>query len=214
MYISTTSLRVEGLTTILAEPCSQRCPSALNVVGDTVSVSPRVVAVEVFVDVKDQVGGCAVGVLDAEEGGTRAVRNEGLCRGVVVSGKKDHLGGGTVFRKSLILYLLERHDVNSPGITDSSDYSLDGSGPCLDVGDVVRLVHASGQDFQYAILVNRGSKSTYTPKMMLDWLAYLAAMLPHKVARTLLAGPPCPTIYKGLVGALYGRKTKKNIQLR
>lgn len=51
----------------------------------------RVVRVQVLVDIEDQVGGGTIGVGDLHESRARTVGNEGLCRGVVVSGQQNEL---------------------------------------------------------------------------------------------------------------------------
>ena len=72
------------------------------------------VGVEVLVDVEDEVGGAAVGVLDGCEGGGGSAGDEGGGAGVAVSGEEDHLGGGS-------------------RAADGGYGCLDGGGPAVDV---------------------------------------------------------------------------------
>ena len=51
----------------------------------------RVVRVKVLVDVEDETGDAAIGVCDLVERIRRSVRDEGLSRGVVVTGEQDEL---------------------------------------------------------------------------------------------------------------------------
>ena len=66
-------------------------------------------------DVEDEVGGAAVGVLDGGEGGGGSAGDEGGGAGVAVSGEEDHLGGCS-------------------RAADGGDGCLDGGGPGVDVG--------------------------------------------------------------------------------
>lgn len=127
--VSTASLSVEGLAVVGAEPAGERCPSVLDVVGDTLSVSSRVVAVEVLVDVEDQVGGGSVEIFDGGEGSGGTAGHECLSRSPVVAGEEDHLGSGT-------------------GLADGGNGGLDRGSPGGDVRDIMGLVHDSEDDFR------------------------------------------------------------------
>lgn len=55
----------------------------------------RVVRVEVLVHIEDQVGVTSVRVRNGGKRGCGATGDKGLGRGVIVTGKEDHLCGGT-----------------------------------------------------------------------------------------------------------------------
>ncbi len=93
----------------------ERRKGLVDLGGDAVGVGAGAVGVEVFVDVVDEVGGAAVGVLDGgEEGG--GTRGEGGCGGVVGAGEEDDLGSGA-------------------GVADGGYGGLDGGGPCGHIGN-------------------------------------------------------------------------------
>ena len=84
-----------------------------------------------------------------------------------------------------------------PSLADCGDGGLDGSGPQLDVGDVMRFIHAAQSgELTRAKITPR--EDTYTPKMILSLSAYFDAMLDQSAANSLLSGPPCPMIYHSL----------------
>ena len=103
-------------------------------VAGALSVGTRVVAVEVTVDVEDDLVGRAVGVLDLEERRT-AGSGEGTRGCVVSSGDEDHLGLGAC-------------------LADGVDGSLGGVGPGGH-GEVVGLVHQAESDLALRRVLGR-----------------------------------------------------------
>lgn len=54
---------------------------------ESLRISARVIAVEILVHIKDEVGDGAVGVSDVQQGWSGSVGDKGLSRGPVVSGE-------------------------------------------------------------------------------------------------------------------------------
>lgn len=105
----------------MPEPSGERLESSGDVVCDAFGVGAGAVAVEVLVDVHDEVGDGAIGVLDCAECGGRAGRDKCLCAGVILAGEKDQVVRGAC-------------------LTDCGHRSLNGGGPAHNVGNVLGIV--------------------------------------------------------------------------
>lgn len=116
--VRATGLSENGLALVGLEP-STKSVEGLNVVGGASGVGAGTVGVEVLVDVEDEVGGGAVEVLDFEESGTGAVRDESGSVGPLVTGEEDLVAGGA-------------------GLTDGGHGGLNGGGPGVDVDVVLK----------------------------------------------------------------------------
>ena len=99
---------------------SQRSERSIDVIGDAIGGGTRVVGIEVLVNVEDEVGVTAVGVLNPRKSVCTSIGDELLGAGPVVPGKQADLVGTC--------------------IADRCDGCLDGVGPHVDIWDVVRLV--------------------------------------------------------------------------
>ena len=66
-YVSATRFGVERLPAIASEPLSKRPKGIVDVIGDAIGVCARVIAVEILVHVKDEIGGATIGVGDFVE---------------------------------------------------------------------------------------------------------------------------------------------------
>lgn len=62
--VTTSSLRQHGLPAVVSEPSRKRRECIVDVVLDALGVCPRVVGIQVLMDVHDEVVDGAVGVLD------------------------------------------------------------------------------------------------------------------------------------------------------
>jgi hypothetical protein len=116
--IPPTRLSQHRLAIILLEPLGQGLERSVDVVLDAVGVRARVIGVQVLVHVHDEVGRCAVGVLDVVERGGTAGRDERLGAREALAGHQDDVGF-------------------SGSAADCGDDGLDCVGPLADVGDVL-----------------------------------------------------------------------------
>ena len=132
--VAAARLREEGLAAVGAQVGGQRGEVVGDVIRDAVGVGAGAVAVEVLVDVVDELGGRAVGVLDGGERG-RGVGDEAARRGVVGAGEQDELRGGA-------------------GGADGGHHPLQGDGP-RGHGEVVGLVHRAEDDVGLAGVLGR-----------------------------------------------------------